>query len=236
VVSEAKSDRTSAGFSSFYKTRRRIYGVLLLFVVAVGVPTAAVPKLRGRLVSRAQAIWNAAIGKREPVMVQVGENQEPLPAEFEWPAPPVVQMPQLPATTKVLTTPQGGYLLRRDGARPSSKAGDTERLSAQGEEALEDTEAEPAAADNEPKYQQGKVEQEVYNLLLNSNPAIAEIAKGKNPSFKFKSWDAAGRGEDTYWVRLKLETEGKPVADYIWQVKLGSKQVSPLNYNARTIS
>lgn len=230
-VSESGSDRIRAGLSSFYRTRRRVYGLLLLFVIAVGVAAGTVPKLRSRLLTRAQTLWDAATGKHEPMMVQVGQNQEPLPPEFELPSPPVMQMPRLPAPAKVLTTPDGGYRPGTGGSRASSKTEEGEPGSLPSEEAEEEL-----TADTEPEYQQGKVEQEAYDLLLNSNSAVAEIAKGNNPSLKFKSWDAAARGDGIYWVRLKLEAEGKPVADYIWQVKLGSKQVSPLNYNARSIS
>jgi hypothetical protein len=211
-----------------------VYGALLLFVIVAGVPIAAVPKLRYRVMTRAQALWEAMAGKHAPAMVQVGENQEPFPAEFKRPAPPVPQVLHLPHQAKVLSTKRGGYI-----PRPASKTGIIERRSPssiQGEEAGEEGEAESAAVDNEPKYQQGTMEQEAYDLLLNSNPVIAEIVKGNNPSFTLKSWDAAVRGEDTYWVRLKLETGGKPEAHYIWQVNLQSKQASPLNYNARTIS
>jgi hypothetical protein len=189
--------------------------------------------------TRSQALWEAMVGKRAPVMVQVGENHGPLPAEFERFATPGPQVIHLPSPSKVHTTAQGGYISRQDVARASSNAGESGARSSslvQGEAPGEEAITESAEADSEPKYQQGKMEQEAYDLLLQSNPAIAEIVKGNNPSFRFKSWNAAGRGEDTYWVRLKLETEGKPEADYIWQVKLGSKQVSPLNYNARSIS
>ena len=236
MVSEAESDRAPAGFSRFYKTRRRVYCALLLFVIVVGVPIAAVSKLRDRLMTRSQALWEAAIGRRAPVMVQVGENHEPLPAEFERLEPTGPQVIQLPPPAKVHSTAQGGYTPSQDETRPSSAKRSLKIPSPSTvQEEAPTEEAEQAAADNEPKYQQGKMEQEAYDLLLQSNPAIAGIVKGNNPSFRFKSWSVAGRGEDTYWVRLKLEAEGKPEADYIWQVKLESKQVSPLNYNARSI-
>ncbi|MBN1569619.1 MAG: hypothetical protein JXA73_17370 [Acidobacteria bacterium] len=223
MESGAKDGRAPAGFSRFYKARRRIYGLLLLFVVAVGVSTASVPKLRNRLVTRALAIWDAATGEHEPMMVQVGQNQERLPQEFERPAPHAMQIPRMPIPKKALTTPEGGYRPGSDGARASSEGATA-------------SESEPEESDGGPKYQQGTMEQEAYDLLLSSTPGIAEIVKGNNPSYIFKSWDAAGRGDDIYWVRLKLEAEGKPAADYIWQVRLGSKQVSPLNFNARRIS
>jgi len=52
---------------------------------------------------------------------------------------------------------------------------------------------------------------------------------------KFKTWDAANRQDDVYWVRLKFNNEGVE-SEYIWQVKLLSQEVSPLSYNAKSIS
>lgn len=239
MVSQAESNRALGGFSIFYKTRRRVYGALLLFVIVVGLPIASIPKLRYRFLTRAQVLGNAIVGKRAPVLVQVGENRKPLPAEFERLAPPVPQAFQLPRPAKVLSTTQVGPAPRRDEIHLSPKTGNSKMTSPPSnreEETTEQSEPEAAAASNQPKYQQGKIEQEAYDLLLQSNPAIAAIVQGNNPSFKFKSWDAAGRGEDTFWVRLKLQSGGGPEAEYIWQVKLQSKQVSPLNYNARSIS
>ena len=85
------------------------------------------------------------------------------------------------------------------------------------------------------KYQKGKIEQEAYDLLLKSKPTVAGMVQGSNPSLQFKSWDAASRGDDTYWVRLIFQSEGND-QEYIWQVKLQSSQVTPLSYNARSIS
>jgi hypothetical protein len=238
VAVKAKSNPMSTGTSTFYETRRRIYGALLLFVVVAGLPIATIPKLRDRFLTRARVLKDAIAGKRAPVVVQVGENHAPFPAEYARPAPPIAQIPQLPHPGKSLSMSQGTSVLRHSDKRPFVKPGDIIVLSppsAQGAGLAEQTATE-AAANNEPKYQQGKTEQQVYDLLLKSNRAIAEIVKGDNPSFKFKSWDVAGRGEDTYWVRLKLQPEGAPEAEYIWLVKLESKQVSPLNYNARAIS
>ena len=94
-----------------------------------------------------------------------------------------------------------------------------------------------AAPPGEPqlKYQKGKAEQDAYDLLLKSIPAVVGLLQGNNPSLKFKSWDAANRGEDIYWVRLKFQSEGNADAEYIWQVKLQSNEVTPLNYNARGV-
>jgi hypothetical protein len=234
VDTKAEGDRASAGFLSFYTTRRRVYGALLLFVLVAGLPVAAVPKLRNRLISRAWNLKEALIGNRAPVMVQVGQNQEPLPEEFERPATPALQSPQLPVPAKIHSTTQGGYTPRRSEVKPLPQTETAALSPSRTEEPVEPAESE-AASDNEPKYRQGKTEREAYDMLISSNSDIAEIVKGNNPSFIFKTWDAAARGEDTYWVRLKLQAQGQPEADFIWQVKLQEKQISPLNYNARNI-
>ncbi len=80
------------------------------------------------------------------------------------------------------------------------------------------------------------MEQQAYDLLLKSNPTVAGMVQGSNPSLHFKSWDAANRGEDTYWVRLKFQSNGNPEEEYIWQVKIQANQVTPLSFNARSIS
>jgi hypothetical protein len=72
--------------------------------------------------------------------------------------------------------------------------------------------------------------------LLQSNPAVAQMVQGKDPALKFKSWDAANRGEDTYWVRLTFQSQGNTEAEYIWTVKVQEKKVSPLNFNARSLN
>ena len=92
------------------------------------------------------------------------------------------------------------------------------------------------SAEPELKYQKGKAEQDAYDLLLKSSATVAAMVQGSNPSLKFKSWDAANRGEDTYWVRLKFQSEGNQDEDYIWVVKLQSNEVTPLSHNARSIS
>ena len=80
------------------------------------------------------------------------------------------------------------------------------------------------------------MEQQAYDLLLKSNATVAGMVQGNNPSLRFKSWDAASRGDDTYRVRLKFQSNGNPDEEYIWQVKIQANQVTPLSYNARSIS
>jgi hypothetical protein len=89
---------------------------------------------------------------------------------------------------------------------------------------------------DEPKYQKGALEQTAYDLLIQSNSSIAEIVKGGHPLLRLKSWDVAKRENDTYWVRLKLQLDKNPEQEYIWVVKIQSKEVTPLNFNAKSIS
>ena len=88
---------------------------------------------------------------------------------------------------------------------------------------------------DEPKYQKGQIEQKAYDLLLKTLPVVAGMVQGSNPDLQFKSWDAASRGDDVYWVRLKFQPKEGSESEYIWLVKLQSGQVTPHNYNAREI-
>jgi hypothetical protein len=172
-------------------------------------------------------------------MVQVGQNQEPLPPEFQRPAAAAIPvLPALPSPAKVHSTEQGGYVPGNHALHPSSLSESRKAMASaagKGEESAEEAAPGSTAADDEPKYKQGAAERQAYDLLIASNATVAEIAKGNNPSLKFKSWDAARRGDEVIWVRLKLQAAGQAEAEYIWQVKLEAKQVSPLNYNARSI-
>ena len=232
---------TEAGFSRFYKGRQRIYGALLIFVLAAGLPMAALPSLRGRLLERFEKLKAAAAGDVGPLSLNVGEYHEPFPAEFEKPAPPP-SPPQESVIDKVYSMAPGVY------SRPPAAAGkrpapQIAKPAAPPPATVEiTTPALPAASEAEPSgeaklnYQTGTIEREAYELVLNSNSTIAGMVQGSNPALRFKSWDAAARGNDTYWVRIRFQSEGNPDVDYIWQVKLGAKQVTPLSYNARTLS
>ncbi len=219
----------------FFKRRRRLNLWLLLFVIIVGSPIGAVPKLRDRFLTRVFTLKDAMAGNIKPAVAQVGVNHEPLPPEFELPRTPALPLPQSEPPAKM-------YVMSRDGkitARKPSKMTKLEVVppaSGQGEETTEQGAVAPeAAADNEPKYQQGKAEQAAYDLLLKSNATVAGIVNGSNVSLHFKTWDAASRGDDIYWVRLKIQAAANRIDDYIWQVKLQANQVTPLNFNARSL-
>jgi hypothetical protein len=240
VTPEAGGKRIKAETSRFYSTRRRVYGGLLIFVVAAMVPLASVPSLRNRFVTRIHELKVSFSGETSPVVVQAGENQEPFPAEYERPAPPsVAQMFKIPAEPVTRDAPAREETQARSAPRRTlriPKVGEPSQPADGGEESGERGEsAATGATEDQPKYRQGIMEQEAYDLLLKSNSAVAELVHGSNPSLKFLLWDAAGRGDDFYWVRLKFRQEGKPDAEYIWQVQLQAKRIVPLNYNARSL-
>jgi hypothetical protein len=239
VISKAGGKKLEAGSSRFYRVRLRVYGGLLLFVIAAGTPMATMPALRNRLGTRIHALKTAFTGEKSPVIVRVSENQEPFPAEYERPSPPpVAQILKIPAAPIIRSVPKREEAPAHSAPRRTLRippVGEPLPSADKGEESDEQSESVPAKdIENQPKYQQGTIEQEAYDLLK-SNPAIAGLVQGSNPSLQFLSWDAASRGEDLYWVRLKFRLEGKTDVEYIWQVQLRSKRITPLNYNARTL-
>lgn len=234
-----------SGPAAFYKKRTIVYGAMLLFVVAAGLPMIAVPSLRNRLSDRLMTLRAAVAGEVRPVNLKVGENLEPFPEEFERPAhqmPGHVQLP-VPESDQVYAVKPGGVVVPSTPSQPRTIRIEKIRKSPPPSEApataaLTDAESaagEEPAADTGPVYKTGKIEQEAYDLLQESNKAIAGMIQGSNPSLHFKSWDAAVRGNSIYWVRVRFASDGNPDVDYIWQVNLDTKQVTPLSYNARSI-
>jgi len=223
-----------------YSGRQRFYMALMLFVVVVGLPIVTVPSLRHRLETRAAAIKDAVRGRTGPVTVETSEEQAPFPEEYEhytttFPGPgeplPMDRIftarknqPDLDADSPpALISPE-----RSDAGKPAFvPAPDVEK-----------SEQDAAESDSGGGlgYAQGEVEQEVYDILLESSPKVAEMVKGSDPALRFLSWGVVKRGEDLYWVRLIFETDENPNVEYIWSVEPGSKQVRPLSYNARSIS
>jgi hypothetical protein len=228
----------------FYIARHRIATGLMIFVVVVGLPIVAIPSLRHRLSDRAMALKSALAGGITPATLDVGANHAPFPTEYESPLPLPPRAPELPSLDRVFTmdgrtahsSPVPSPPPRTPTRRPKVQASipspppDTES-----EVPTVVAQATPVA-EPELKYQKGKAEQEAYEVLLKSSPTVAALVQGSNPSLKFKSWDAASRGEDTYWVRLKFQSEGIPEAEYIWQVKVQANQATPLNFNARSLA
>ena len=228
----------------FFRRRRQISLGLLVFVVGVGLPLIGVSPLRRRLSTRVMALKSAMAGDIKPATLGVGANHEPFPAEYQNPVPPAPSFAAFPQfKSKVLDAQSPGASAQNlipSRPRHASKAGRIDfppppvNKSA---ESTEQTEGQTASSpEPELKYEKGKAEQDAYELLLKSNATVAGMVEGRNPALKFKSWDAANRGEDTYWVRLKFESAGNPDQEYIWVVKLQSNEVTPLSHNARSIS
>jgi hypothetical protein len=241
VISEAGSKQKQDGSSRFYKIRRRVYGSLLFFVIVAGLPMATVPALRHRLMARVYALKTAFAGDTSPVMVQAGENHEPFPVEYKRLSPPAVaHVFKMPTAPIIHGVPMKEEAPAHSAPRRTLRippVGEPLPSADRGEASDEQSKSAPVIdAENQPKYRQGAIEQEAYDMLLKSNPVIAGLVHGNNPSLQFLSWDVAGRGEDIYWVRLKFRSEGKPDIEYIWQVQLQSNLVTPLNYNARTLN
>jgi hypothetical protein len=212
---------------------------LLVFVVVVGLPIIGVPYLRHRLSMRVMELKSGWAGDIKPATLDVGANHEPFPAEYQKFVPPVPRPPDLAEVKRVF-----------DMAPPSQASPRSPRASSGLTKIkilppLPEKTAEPVLqadsqmdkpAESALKYQKGKAEQDAYDLLLKSNAKVAKMVEGSDPSLKFKSWDAANRGEDIYWVRLKFQSEENPEEEYIWQVKVQSNEVTPLSYNARSIN
>jgi hypothetical protein len=216
------------------RSRARFYLGLLIFVVAAGLPMLAVPSLRHRLTERVAVLRRAVTGelsKPEPLSARIGENRGPFPKEYERPFKPL-SPPQL--TYRVGAGSDRVYesseVLRAPSATGSASA---EAGASSAQYGGED--ASPAGA-SAPQFRQTKVEQEAYDILINSSEAIAGLVKGKDPSRRFKSWDAAKTEEDAFLVRLTFvkAPEGQE-EQYIWQVKPMSRQVTPLSHNARAL-
>jgi hypothetical protein len=235
AVTSSRKNSGKSEESLFYKKRQRISTGLLIFVVAIGLPIVSVPNLRNRLTHRVVTLKTAMTGEIKPVIVQAGENKEPFPSEYDNPVIREALPSQVLATGKTSgfsfgnSVPTNDELLRKPRRIIIPVVPPPIVQSAETEQASE------AASGEEPKYQQGKAERAAYELLLKSNPAIVDMVQGRRASPVFKSWDAANREEDIYWVRLKFQSEDNTTIDYIWQVKLQTMQVTPLNYNARSI-
>jgi hypothetical protein len=230
-------------------TRDLFYAALAAFVLLAGLSIGAIPPLRHRLTSRVFTLGAALVGEKRPLSAQVGQNLEPLPPEFQRPAPAAPRSLQLPPLERIFTAdkrtpaqpasshgaPGSPRSLHIPGKVAQSEAPEDNTRQAQNTEAGQSGSTSESASESEIKYQKGQMEQQAYDLLLKSNPTVAGMVQGSNPSLHFKSWDAASRGDDTYWVRLKFQSDGNPDEEYIWQVKIQANQVTPLSYNARSI-
>jgi hypothetical protein len=241
-VTESIERKNNGSAARFYGKRREISTLLLLFVVLVGLPIVGVPRLRNRLSERILIMKAAVAGEVRPVVARVGANPKPFPAEYENPEPPIPRLPAVPSVQSAPAAPTAEFvppssdksygkvvrIVERDGDDPLVIMDGASRPPAESSPGI----SEESAL----KYQKGEEEQKAYDLLMKTNLKLAEMVQGSNPSLRFESWDAAHRGEDTYWVRLKFQSDDNPAMEYIWEVRLISKEITPLSYYARSIS
>lgn len=230
------------------RVRRRVYGLLLLFILIAGVPMLTVPRLRRRLADRVEALRAAMAGEVAPATARVGENREPFPEQYLRPEPaPGAAAPDAAAAGQRAQLPA---ILRPEARKPyrvpetlrpgrplPPQAGETRppELIRETPEAPESPASSDAAT---VQFKQGKIEAEAYQRVLQSSKTLAAMVQdGQNRSNgeRFSRWDAAHRGEDLYWVRVVFRNQANENVEYIWQVRLVSGEVSPLSFNARSL-
>jgi hypothetical protein len=222
----------------FYQVRSRIYAALLVFIVVVGLPIVGIPGLRQRLGGRTLALRQALYGPVPKLTtLKVGENKEPLPEEYKTPS--AVEIPvakpapiQLALPASIQSTPRISKQVIRAGAEQAAEEKPAETGSS-----VSSVEAEQQQAESGPKFQQGSVEKEAYDLLLAQNVSVGDMLSGKNPGLQFKSWSAAKQqDEGTYLVDLAFTRLPENQEEhFIWQVNLVTKKITPMSFNARSL-
>jgi hypothetical protein len=225
----------------FYHTRQRFYTGLLVFLIMGGMPLLVVPPLRDKLLVRVQVLREAANSSGRPAVVaKVGENSAPLPAEYVRQLEPLQRVPQYPnivypanRTYYPVPTTQAPPRTEKSPPRRGPEPKITREIPGETSEPAPSQEAETSVS-SEPEFRQGKIEQDAFDLLIQTNAGVGGMVRGSDPALKFKNWAAAKMEEDIYYVRLIFVHDNNEVP-YIWQVKLLSKQVAPLNFNARSL-
>jgi hypothetical protein len=223
------------------RVRNRVYKGLLLFIILAGAPTMAIPTLRHRLFHRIHVLKTAWTMKEPPSVQGINADAFPFPKEFERPkgqtedvavlrafARSVLPSKEMDSTNSPIKT-----IRILDSAKQKKRASSSDSVEngAEMENASQEDSVEAA-----PQYKQDKNEKEAYEIVLKSNKTLSEMVRGGNSSLHLKSWGAASRGEDVYWVRVVFLNQEKAEVEYIWEVKLASKEAAPLSYNARSIS
>jgi hypothetical protein len=218
--------------AAFYRRRNLFYLALMAFILVAGLPQLLIPSLRQRLQERGAILRENLSGRADKpraVTAQVGENPVPFPEEYERVIQPLPQLPPQVFTQNRIFRPMPGEPAPKRSGAVSTKTGSGTEDS---KEATDRQDADSAQA--EPEFQQGKMEQEAYDILIQTNTVAAGLIRPGNSLGKFSGWAAAKLDEDTYLVRITLVKDGTDVP-YIWQVRLGTKQNAPLNFNARSL-
>jgi hypothetical protein len=159
-----------------------------------------------------------------PSTAKVDENQQPFPAEyFKATAPP-------PAWARLMASSNRPFQVR-----PVQPQATSEQLGNRA--GAQDTQQQATKQEGqEPQYGRGATEQQAYELVVQSSQPLAAMVNGSDSSLRFKGWAAAKTEEDTMLVRLTfVYVPDGSEREYIWRVKLSSKQAAPLNFYARSI-
>ena len=215
IIERAADDK------KFDAVRQRFYGCVLVFAVTSAVLLTAVPVVNARLFDRIQIIKTAMTGEAQSDIINTGENDIPYPEEFMRPASsavvsrPPAEPARRPATAQI--TPP--VLIGTTGYENPA-------------EVYEDDEDDED--DDAPRFLQGDIEREAYEKTLEANEKLAAIVMNGNQVLSFKTWGAARRHGNVYWVRLIFQNESGADVEYIWQTDITSGSVSPLNFNARS--
>ena len=256
-----KGDHHEIGWSRYNRRRHRIYLGILVFVVVAGLPMIGIPSLRYRLRTRVQGLRAAYAGApavQAAAFARVGENREPFPRAYERQQPLPAYLPKIEAPAA--RPPRGIILGGEDtpssiaASEPQSASRRPSRASSTGVRAASPpgrsepklvlppsagAASEPPAADagSEPQFRKGKSEQEAYDLLVNANQTLDGMVKGSDPTLKFQDWSAATMGENSFYVMVTfVQAADNVVRKYIWNVKVATKEVTPISFYAMSIS
>jgi len=203
------------------QARRRVYGGILIFSVAVGITLTGVPALRARMVERVHILKTAMTGEIQMDILPIGENDIPYPEEFMRPRPsaPAARPPVIQANNQSIRPPA---LLGMADSRSSINSND------EGDDDDKNNE-------NEIRFQQGEIELEVYEKTLAVNEKLAGMTLGGNSELSLKTWGVTHRNEDIYWVRVVFQNASGAEVEYIWETNITSGRSVPLNFNARNL-
>ena len=202
-------------------TRRRVYGGILIFVVAAGISLSAVPALRSRLFNRIYILKTAMTGEIQPNIAPIGETDIPYPEEFMRPASIAAasRQPVGPAEKRRVVSQSRGSSITPPVLLGAGDAG-----------RIDETEEDD---DDSPRFLQGEIEREAYEITLSANEKLASMTRDGDQETGFKTWGAAQRGGGVYWVRVIFRNASGDDIEYIWQTDISSGKTAPLNFNAR---
>ena len=214
-------ERSGADNKGHDRVRRRIYGGILIFTAAAGISLSAVPALRARLFDRIYILKTAMTGGTQPDIAPIGENDIPYPEEFMRPASgAAASRPQTESVQIRRITVQSDVPSKTPpallGAAPPGRIAESE----------EDADS--------PRFLQGEIEREAYEITLAANEKLASLVQVGDHETGFKAWGAAHRGGGVYWVRVIFRNASGDDVEYIWQTDVSSGKTAPLNFNARS--